>query len=430
VAGKVLLKGGCVLTLGSRTPNFAQGDLLVENGRVAEVGPGLRIRDAELVDASDTIVMPGFVDCHRHVWRSLLRNLGGDVFSPPVHSWAEAYQPDDLYAATLIGLLGAAEAGITTVVDWSDLREDARYTEAALQAHFDAGLRSVFVPAPAKDESLGLPALPNDSVALPPLMTIAGNGDGSSTDEIALRWGRARELGMRIHAHARPSDAGLLTRLAGADLLGEDVTLAHCSRLTGPELDAIASTRTAVALTPASEMAGGMGSPPIQELIDRNVRPGLGIADERVSPGDMFAQMRTLISLQHATSFDLKLAGKGGVPQLLTTREVIRHATIDGARVAGLAGVTGALEPGSQADIIVLRTDRPNISPVNDPIGAVVWGMDTSNLAWVFVGGRALMRDGVLEADVERARNLAVTAQRRVGAAAGLMVESTQGETP
>ena len=174
-------------------------------------------------------------------------------------------------------------------------------------------------------------------------------------------------------------------------------------------------------------MGGGVGSLPNQKLIDRGIRPGLAIDDERVAPGDMFAQMRAAISLQHATLFDLKLAGKAGVPHLLSTRDVIRYATVDGARVAGLGAVAGSLEPGRHADIVVLRADRPNIFPINDPIGAVVWGMDTSNVDWVFVGGRALMRNGTLEADVKQARSLAATAQRRVALAAGLLIGTTTG---
>ena len=131
-----------------------------------------------------------------------------------------------------------------------------------------------------------------------------------------------------------------------------------------------------------------------------------------MTPGDLFAQMRATISMQHATVFDRKLAGKAGVPKLMSTRGVIRHATVDGARAAGLGAVTGSLEPGKQADIVMLRTDRPNIFPINDPIGAVVWGMDTSNVDWVFVAGRPLMRSGALDANVDRARDLATTAQR------------------
>jgi cytosine/adenosine deaminase-related metal-dependent hydrolase len=168
-------------------------------------------------------------------------------------------------------------------------------------------------------------------------------------------------------------------------------------------------------------MATGIGSPPVQRLIDREIKPGLAVDDERLSPGDLFAQMRAVISIQHASYFDLKLAGKAGLPNLLNTRETIRYATVAGARVAGLGDQVGTLEQGRQADIVVLRTDRPNIAPVNDPIGAVVWGMDTSNLDWIFVAGEPLMRDGTLTADIGRARRLAEDSQRRVGTSAGMV---------
>jgi cytosine/adenosine deaminase-related metal-dependent hydrolase len=138
--------------------------------------------------------------------------------------------------------------------------------------------------------------------------------------------------------------------------------------------------------------------------------------------------MRETISLQHAVLFDRKLAGKAALPKLMSTRDVIRFATIDGAAAAGLHTITGSLEPGKQADVVVLRTDRPNIYPINDPIGAVVWGMDTSNVDWVFAAGRTLMRDGVLDADVERARALAMAARERVAAAGALVVRAGAGD--
>ena len=206
------------------------------------------------------------------------------------------------------------------------------------------------------------------------------------------------------------------------------MTLVHCTNLDDGSLDAIAASGARVALTPSSEMATGIGTPPIQRIIDRKIRPGLGIDDERVAPGDLFAQMRATISLQHATYFDLKLAGKAGLPNLLTTREVIRFGTVDGAKTIGLGSVAGTLEPGKKADLVLLRTDRPNIAPVNDPIGAVVWGMDTSNVDWVLVSGQAVMRGGSLTADVAKARSLAATAQARVAGAAGLLVGSGSGE--
>lgn len=433
---KTLIRGGCVLTLGAKTPNYTQADVLIEDGRVAEVGPGLRARDAEVVDATDTIVMPGFVDTHRHTWKSLFRFLGepGSGGRGSAVAYGHHYQPEDVYAATLIGLLGAVEAGITTVVDWSDIQFDDTYAEAALQAHADAGLRTVFVHAvPTWAEGHEEPG-----VALQHFMHGRGEAAGSgatiafgsrrparsNTEILSREWAQARDMGLRIHAHTgvEDADAGIITALVDAGLLAEDVTLVHCTLLSGPDLDAVSSSHARVSLTPSNEMTAGPGSPPIQELIDRNIRPGLGIDDELLAPGDMFAQMRAAISIQHATHFDLKLAGKGHLPHLLSTRDVIRYATVDGARVAGLGSVSGSLEPGKQADVLVLRTDRPNIFPVNDPIGAVVWGMDTSNIDWVFVGGEALVRNGSLGADGEAARTQATAAQQRVAVAAGLPV--------
>ncbi len=425
---KTLIRGGCVLTLGTRTPNFPRADLLIDQGTIAEVGTGLRARDAEIVDATDAIVMPGFVDAHRHAWRSLFRNQG----SSDGAAAGERYSPDDVYAATLIGLLGAAEAGITTVVDWCDVPEGDGSAEAALQAHADAGLRTVFVHTVGRDEPdadtavreriEGLRARAGSSTTV-----AVGSAHLSPADVAGVEkdWAVARELGLHIHAHAGANAGrGAVATLGAGGLLGKDVTLVHGSDLGDADVDAISSSEVSVTLTPAADMAIGSGSPRIQPLIDRDVRLALGVDDERVAPGDLFAQMRATISMQHATVFDLKLAGKAGLPKLMNTRDVIRYATIGGAHAAGLAGVTGSLEPRMKADVLILRTDRPNIFPVNDPIGAVVWGMDTSNVAWVFAEGHILMRDGVLEADVQHARGIATAARERVGDASDRVVEA------
>ncbi len=435
MTSKILFSGGCVLTLGLKTSNFRQADVLIDDGLVAEVGPGLRARDAEHVDATDTIVMPGFVDTHRHAWTSLFRNLGegapGAPTQPPAARTFDHYEPDDVYAATLIGLLGAVEAGITTVVDWSHVGSDDVLAGAALRAHADSGLRTVFVHPPREGAKPDRQLVDRLTEAAGPVTTIgfgsvvAGSAD---LDGTAREWAGAREIGLRVHAHAEGSGRrGAISDLAQRGLLGDDVTLIHRSELDDDDLDAISTSGASVSISPSSEMAGGSGPPPIQRLIDHGIRPGLGVDDERVAPGDMFAQMRGTISLQHATVFDRKLAGKAGLPRLMSTRDVIRYATVDGARVAGLGSVTGSLEPGKQADLIVLRTDRPNVFPINDPIGAVVWGMDTSNVDWVVVGGRVLMRDGALEADVQRARDLAAEARARVAAASGLVVGAAPG---
>jgi cytosine/adenosine deaminase-related metal-dependent hydrolase len=147
---------------------------------------------------------------------------------------------------------------------------------------------------------------------------------------------------------------------------------------------------------------------PTQKFLDRGLRPSLSVDVETNVPNDMFTQMRSIIALQHALVFDQKLAGKDNLPSLITTRDVIEYATIEGARANGLADKTGTLTPGKEADVIMLRTDRPNIFPINDPIGAVVWGMDTSNVDSVFVAGKALKRNGqLLSVDLNSVRKMA-----------------------
>jgi len=379
---KLIIKGGCVLSMDSGIGNQRGADILVEDGVITEVSTGIRARGADVIDASNAIVMPGFVDAHRHAAESLNRHTSEETE-------LSGYSADDVYTATLIGLLSAAEAGITTVVDWCEITS-ADHAAAALQAHADAGLRTVYVSAGGGDEwRQGFRALGAGS----PLTSLAA-GPSAAGD-----WAVARELGLPIHVHAAGGAVPL-------ELLGNDVTLAHGTGLRPDDFDAIAASGASLVLTPSSDMAEGNPPFPVQELIDRGIRPGLGTGARRIAAADLFAQIRAVISVQHAMYFELKLAGKAGLPRLLTTRDVLRYGTVDSARAAGLAEVAGRIAPGRPADVVVLGTDRPNIMPVNDPIGAVVWGMDTSNVEVVLVGGRPIVRDGQLTADADRFRAL------------------------
>ena len=411
-----LIRGGVVLTLGERSQNHLEADVLVEDGRIAEIGKGLRSRGAEVVEADGCIVMPGFVDTHRHLWRSLFRHFGGDAgASAQPEKLGLHYGPDDIYTSTLLGLASAAAAGIATVVDWADFAPGTEMKQAAVQAHADSGLRTVLVSAQpswlssSEEKPPGLESEPG------PLM---GNAVGVTTVS-ANEWEAARESGLRIHAHTRGGSEAM-TFGGSQNLLGTDVTLVHGSHLTPEDLDAAASAGAGVSVTPSSEMAGGLGSPSMQALIDRGIRPGLGVGDERLAPGDLFAQMRASNSIQHATMFDLKLSGKAGLPSMLTTREVIRYATADGANAVGLGSVTGSIEVGKRADILVLRADKPNIAPINDPIGAVVWGMDTSNVDWLFVDGVPRVSGGELQHDVPALSQRANSSRDRIAEAAGV----------
>ncbi len=151
----------------------------------------------------------------------------------------------------------------------------------------------------------------------------------------------------------------------------------------------------------------GHGMPPTQKFLDRGLRPSLSVGVETNVPGDMFTQIRSIISLQHALVYERALAGGNNLPDLISARDALEFATIEGARANGLEDKVGTLTPGKEADIIMSRTDRINVMSVNDPIGAVVWGMDTSNVDTVFVAGKALKRNGqLLDVDLDKLRKL------------------------
>lgn len=429
MAKRILIKNGCVLTLDRELGNFRQGDVLVEGSRIVAVGPHLAAADAEVIDASGMIVMPGFVDTHRHCWEGILRNIGTDVPLEGERSYlafvlnqlAPAYRPEDVYIANLVSALGCIDAGITTVLDWSHIQATPEHTDAAIRALQEAGIRAVFAygrpwfepPKPEHPAWIRRAAQQYFS-SKDQLLTFALAIFGPEFDSLEgcrADWTLARELDARITTHVGVGTFGRhgkVGEVGRTGLYGPDTTFIHCCTLSNEEIKLIVDSGATVSLACPVEMMMGHGMPPIQRFLNLGLRPSLSVDVETNVPNDMFTQMRSAISLQHMLVFEQRLAGKEDAPPLVTTREVLEWATVEGARANGLEHKVGTLTPGKEADLILLRTDRPNIFPVNDPIGAVVWGMDTSNVDTVMVAGRILKRNGQLVGvDLNRVRQLA-----------------------
>jgi cytosine/adenosine deaminase-related metal-dependent hydrolase len=185
-----------------------------------------------------------------------------------------------------------------------------------------------------------------------------------------------------------------------AGLLGPDTTYIHCTTLNDTEIQMIVDSGGTVSLASPVEMMMGHGMPPIQKFLDRGLKPSLSIDVETNVPSDMFNQMRSILTLQRALA---ATEGKAAV----STREVLSWATIEGARANGLESKVGTLTPGKKADIIMLRTDRMNVTPLNDPATAVVTAMDTGNVDTVMIGGRLMKRNGeLLHVDWQAAKKM------------------------
>lgn len=440
-AQRILLKGGVVLSLDPKVGNFHKADVLIEGTKIAQVEPNLKVADAEVIDASDTIVMPGFVDTHRHIWEGILRNIGTDVPLEGEESYlafilgtlAPSYRPEDVYAGNLVSALGAIDAGITTLLDWSHIQASPDHTDAAIEAIRESGMRVVFAYGfpwwgewEPKQPDWFLRAAKEHFSSKDQLLTYALAAPGPEFTEFEVakaHWELARSVDARITVHVGVGtfgQHGKVAEMGKAGLLGDDTTYIHCTTLSDEEIQMIVDTGGTVSLASPVEMMMGHGMPPTQKFLDRGLRPSLSVDVETNVPGDMFTQMRSVIALQHALAFDAVLAGKLSVPNRITTRDVLEYATVEGARANGLEDKIGTLTPGKEADVIMLRTDRVNVMPVNDPIGAVVWGMDTSNVDSVFVAGKALKRDGeMLNVDLNNIHKMVTESRDYVVEASG-----------
>jgi cytosine/adenosine deaminase-related metal-dependent hydrolase/ribose/xylose/arabinose/galactoside ABC-type transport system permease subunit len=409
-SGRKLITGGTVLSLDPAVGDFTTGDVLIEGDKIVKVGQNISAGDAEVIDATGMIVMPGFVDSHRHIWEGILRNIGTDVplegrvsyISFVLRKLAPSYRPEDAYAGNLVSALGAIDAGVTTLLDWSHIQASPAHTDAVVQALQDSGLRGVFAYGfpwwgkwEERQPSWFVRAASEHFSSKDQLLTLALAAPGPEFVDFEVardHWKLARETDARLTAHVGVGtygQDGKVQEMGEAGLLGPDTTYIHCTTLNDTEIQMIVDTGGTVSLATPVEMMMGHGMPPIQKFLDRGLRPSLSIDVETNVPSDMFNQMRSVLALQRVLAKEL-----GRTP--ISSRDVIEYATIEGAKANGLDAKVGTLTPGKQADLIMLRTDRINVTPLNDPATAVVLGMDTSNVDTVMIAGRLMKQHGRL----------------------------------
>src|SRR3954462_6131710 len=149
MTARMLIKGGIVLTQDPALGEINGADVLIEDGVIAAVGHGLSADDARTIDAAGDIVIPGFIDTHRHTWETSIRTCAPDYalityFGSILDKFAPHYRPDDVYAANLWGSLECINAGITTLVDWSHIMNTPDHADAAVEGLRATGIRSVF----------------------------------------------------------------------------------------------------------------------------------------------------------------------------------------------------------------------------------------------------------------------------------------------
>ncbi len=438
----ILIKGGCVLSLDREIGDFEQADVLIEGKKITAVKPNISAPNAQVVDASNRIVMPGFVDTHRHMWQGFLRNVlpdGSleDYRNVVQRTFGAKMVPDDVYAADYISALGAIDAGVTCILDWSHIQNSPAHTDACIKGLQDAGVRAIFAYGAGQNENgrvmeIATAKYPGDIARIrkqyfssdDQLVTLYLAALGGTPEATLSQFKAARDVGARITIHVGVGEFGrnaLLEKLNAEKGLKDDTTYIHCCTLNETEWKLIKDTGGTVSIASYVETLMGHGHPPIQKAIDNGIRPSLSVDVETSVPNDFFTQMRTVLSLQKNDVWARRLAGEKDAGKFLTVREVLEFATIEGARANGLDKKIGTLTPGKEADVILLRTDLLNTMPINNAVGAVVTSMTAQNVDTVLIAGKIMKRDGKLVGvDMKKVAKLSRDAQARNYKAAGV----------
>jgi cytosine/adenosine deaminase-related metal-dependent hydrolase len=428
-ARRILLKGGIVLSVDPRIGDFAAADILIEDGTIREVRPGIAADDAAVVDAGNRIVIPGFVDTHSHSYQGLLRDtLPNGIVDPDYNRDIQNnitfhYEPADAYAGMLATTLALLDMGTTTVVDLSQANHSPEHSDALIQALHETGIRAVF----GYSRGAGPRAqYPQDVERL--RRTYFSSADQLLTLALGVSldpkmWQFARQQDLRAIVHIRLNPEPLLA-LGRANLIRPGDEFIHCTHLNDAAWRVIKEAGGFTSHSPHVEMAMAHGMPAIQDALDHGLRPSLS-SDHAATVGqDMFGMMRTTFYVQRLFVLQRRRNGEQNTPPLLTCRDVLEFATLAGARCAALDGKVGTLTPGKAADIVLLRADDLNVWPLNNAPSAVVNIMNPGHVDAVFVGGKVKKwRGRLVGVDPARVRRLTGEARDAVLQRAGFKID-------
>jgi len=455
------------------------GDLLIEGDKIAEIGRDINAADAQQIDATDMIVMPGLINAHIHTWETLFRGIGADwsghdyfeVFLGVMGPW---FTPDDMYPSTLIGCLNQIDSGCTTVFDWFHNTHSPDHTDMAVAALDESGIRAVFghgtpkpnpkpgephfstIPHPAHEiERLRKGRFATDDGLVSLAMCILGpDYSGLEVNRHDFRLARDHDLLTSAHVWGGPNRLvpnGYFT-LVDEGLLGPKHNAAHANYFADDEIKLLVDHGCSITATPSIE--AGVPKPPlISKVIAAGGHPSIAIDTEIEVSGSMFETMKASVQLQRTfDSIDAHAAAqrdkehtrarktdKPSRPdadgaatageRMSQSSDVLEWATINNARALCLDHLTGSLVPGKQADIVLLRSNDLNMLPALDPVQAIVVHANQSNVDTVLIAGRVVKADGrLLYSPESLARNSArlVESSRRVVRKAGDIMSTGQ----
>lgn len=422
-----VLTGGTVVTMdpdrrvldGGAVAFSAEPGELLAVGTAAEVGAGFP--EAEIVDCAGQAVLPGFVNTHTHLFQTLLKGLGddrvlSDWFTAMTGPSAVELTDDDCHVAALHGCIEALTTGTTTIVDFMYVHPRPGLGDAVAEAMAATGIRGVmargYVTAGA-DVGVPVPLIERLDTALADAQRLIDrwNRPGSrvrvglapcmswSVDAATLRETRALADAtgalVTMHLAESPFDVTEAQRrfgmrdvpfAAATGLLGPDLLAVHCVQCDDADIDLLAAHGAAVSHNPCSNLYLGSGIAPIPRMQRRGITVGLASDGPASSSNHSMLQAMKFAALIHK--------GAHRDAEIMTAEKALEMATIDGAAAIGMADEIGSLEPGKRADVVVADLSSLCLTPLHQPVSALVYSARGDEVDHVFVDGRQVVRDG------------------------------------
>lgn len=424
---RTLIKGSAILSMDAKIGDLRAGDVLIEGNRITAVAPSIAADDAQVIDASHMLLLPGFINGHLHTWQTGLRGLAADwtvaEYMQAMHrGLATLFRPEDIFIANLVGSLNQINNGATTLVDWCHNNPTPEHSDAAIRGLDDAGIRALFLhgspkpdPKPGQRHFSEVP-MPRAEVerfrkgrfsSSDGLVTfgLAILGPYYSTYDVTRAdLALAREFNVLASMHVgggMPLVPQGFERLLDDDLVDQHLTIVHGNDIAADTVRRIVDRGGTFTVTAEIELQMGYGDPLTGVLHANNAPISIGTDVEPAVGSDLFTCMR--LTLQHERNRGIieALAKTGSRPQrsALTCRDALSWVTIGAAKIAGLDAHIGSITPGKQADIVLLRTDALNMTPVHDLAATAVMQAGTANVDTVIIAGRVMKQAGKLLAN-------------------------------
>ncbi len=414
----LVIRGGTVVPMVEDGEYFT-GDVLIDGGKILEIRRHQtdEIPARQTIDASETLVIPGFVQCHVHVVQSLLRHQADglellDWLQTRTWPYEAALDGDGVQAAAELGIAELLCGGTTTVLDFGTTHDHDRVFKVAEEL----GIRMISGKT-HMDDGEGLPpALLEDrhasvSEAADLGRRWHGAADGRLQYAVAPRFALsctkdlledcvalARSNGWLLHTHASESIGEIeevrrrfnrtnIDYLHSVGLTGSDVVLAHGVHLNDEEKQQLAETGTRICHCPGANLKLASGIADVPGLLDLGVSVGLGAdgapCNNRLSIFHEMALAGTLHTLRHG-------------PTSMDAWSVLAMATREGAHALHLEDTVGTLEPGKAADITVVGLDAWSLQPDGDPASQLVFGATAGDVRHVVIDGSPVVKNGII----------------------------------